>query len=62
MNTFRSGHRGSYEFEKGSIRTIIISQEKGINALVGCPKRHFHDDRYEAGMNVLSYLFAKENG
>jgi hypothetical protein len=58
----RSGHRSSDEFEKGSMRTIVISQEKGIKAIVGCPKGHFHDERCEQGMNVLSFLFAKENG
>ena len=58
----RSGHKDPADFEKGSLRTITIDKNKGIKAVVGCPKGHFHDERCEAGMNVQSYLFAKQNG
>jgi len=58
----RSGHRSTDEFEEGSLRTIVISRARGIKAIVGCPKGHVHDEKCEAGMNVLSYLFLKQNG
>ena len=46
----RSGHRNPNEFESESLRTITLSAEEGIKAVVGKPKGK---DR----MEVQSYLF-----
>jgi len=51
----RSGHRNPEEFEPDSLRTITLSEEEGIQAVIGKPK----------GQNtteVVSYLFRKEKG
>ena len=51
----RSGHRNPEEFEPDSLRTITLSEEEGIQAVIGKPK----------GMKtteVVSYLFKKEKG
>ena len=51
----RSGHRNPEEFEPDSLRTITLSEEEGIQAVIGKPK----------GQNtteVVSYLFKKEKG
>ncbi|MEM2338556.1 MAG: hypothetical protein QXP06_08200, partial [Candidatus Bathyarchaeia archaeon] len=49
-NYIRSGHRSVDEFEPESLRTIVISEEDGIKAVVGKPKgKH--------SMEVVSYLF-----
>lgn len=61
-NYIRSGHRDTEEFEKNSIRTITISEAQGIKALVGCPKGACKSDRCGVGMQVMSYLFAKDHG
>lgn len=49
----RSGHRDADEFEEDSLRTIWISEEEGIKAVIGKPKGK---DTTE----VVSYLFLKE--
>jgi len=49
----RSGHRDPEEFEPSSLRTIWISEEEGIKAVVGKPKG-------KTTTEVLSYLFMKE--
>ena len=49
----RSGHRSPDEFKEGSLRTITISAEEGIKALVGKPKG-------KDTMEVQSYLFDKD--
>jgi hypothetical protein len=49
----RSGHRSLDDFEKDSFRTITISTEEGIKAVIGKPKGK---DTTE----VQSYLFAKD--
>lgn len=51
----RSGHRDSSEFREDSFRTIAISAEEGILAVVGKPKG-------KNSMEVLSYLFDKGKG
>jgi hypothetical protein len=58
----RSGHRDPEDFDKGSFRTIDIDPDKGIKAVVGCPKGHFKDGKCEAGMEVTSFLFSKKEG
>jgi len=49
----RSGHRDPSGFESDSLRTIWISEEEGIKAVIGKPKG-------EATTRVVSYLFLKE--
>jgi len=51
----RSGHRNPDEFEEGTFRTIVISRERGIKAVVAKP-------RGGGGMRVVSYLFDKSKG
>lgn len=48
----RSGHRSTSEFQEGSLRTITLSEEEGIKAVIGKPKGQ---DTTE----VQSYLFDK---
>jgi len=49
----RSGHREPEEFEPNSLRTIWISEEEGIKAVVGKPKG-------KTTTEILSYLFMKD--
>ncbi|MBT0159053.1 hypothetical protein G4O51_03615 [Candidatus Bathyarchaeota archaeon A05DMB-2] len=51
----RSGHRNPEDFEQDSLRTISISDEEGIKAVVGKLKG-------EDTTTVQSYLFSKEKG
>jgi len=48
----RSGHRKPEEFEPESLRTLLISSEKGIKAIIGKP-------RGKDTTEVQSYLFDK---
>ncbi|MEM3617895.1 MAG: hypothetical protein QXK47_02340 [Candidatus Bathyarchaeia archaeon] len=58
----RSGHVDPDKFDKDSLRTIDIDSEKGIKAVVGCPKGHFEGGKCKVGMEVQSFLFAKDKG
>ena len=58
----RSGHENINEYDKSTIRTITLDEDKGIKALVGCPKGHYDSKRCEIGTHVLSYLFSKDKG
>jgi len=51
----RSGHRSPDDFQSDSLRTITLSEEEGIKAVIGKPKGK---DTTE----VQSYLFAKDKG
>jgi len=51
----RSGHRSSEEFQPDSLRTITISEEEGIKAIIGKPKG-------KDTMEVQSYLFDISKG
>jgi hypothetical protein len=51
----RSGHRDPSEFQPDSLRTITLSEEEGIKAVIGKPKGK---DTTE----VQSYLFDKSKG
>jgi len=51
----RSGHRNPEEFKPESLRTITLSEEEGIKAVVGKPKG-------KDTMEVQSYLFDKGKG
>jgi len=51
----RSGHRNPSEFRSDTFRTITLSSEEGINAVIAKPKgKHT--------MEVVSYLFEKGKG
>jgi hypothetical protein len=58
----RSGHRDPDEFDKDSFRTIDIDKEKGIKAVVGCPKGQYEGGKCKVGMEVQSFLFDKSKG
>jgi len=49
----RSGHRSPDEFESHSLRTIPLSEEEGIKAIIGKPKG-------KRTTEILSYLFEKD--
>jgi len=51
----RSGHRSPEEFKPDSLRTITISEEEGIKAVIGKPKG-------KDTMEVQSYLFELSKG
>jgi len=51
----RSGHRSPEEFQPESLRTIILSEDEGVRAIIGKPKgKHT--------MEILSYLFDVSKG
>jgi hypothetical protein len=58
----RSGHEDPKKYDKDSMRTIDIDAEKGIKAVIGCPKGNFKGGKCEVGTQVQSYLFAKDKG
>jgi hypothetical protein len=58
----RSGHENLDKYDKNSIRTITIEEDKGVKAIVGCLKGHYDAKKCEVGTHVVSYLFAKEKG
>lgn len=51
----RSGHRDPSEFEPHSLRTITLSEEEGIKAVIGKLEG-------KATTEVVSYLFERERG
>lgn len=51
----RSGHRSPEEFQPDSLRTIVLSEEEGVKAVVGKPKG-------EDVMEIQSYLFDRSKG
>jgi hypothetical protein len=51
----RSGHRDPGEFQEETLKTISLSDDEGIKAVIGKPKgKH--------AMEVQSYLFEKDKG
>jgi hypothetical protein len=51
----RSGHRDPEEFQKDTLKTIVLNEKEGIKAIIGKPKgKH--------AMEIVSYLFEKEKG
>jgi len=54
-NFIRSGHRSPEEFEERSLRTITLSEEEGIKAVIGKPKGR-------GVTEVQSYLFDVDKG
>jgi hypothetical protein len=55
MEYIRSGHRNPNDFEPNSFRTIWISENEGIKAIIGKPKG-------KETMEIVSYLFLLEKG
>jgi hypothetical protein len=53
--TIRSGHRGSQEFQPGSLKTIVLSEKDGIEAVVGKPLG-------KETTEIESYIFQKDKG
>ncbi|MGQ9565589.1 MAG: hypothetical protein ACUVT5_03470 [Candidatus Bathyarchaeales archaeon] len=51
----RSGHRNLDEFKPHTFRTVWISEEEGIRAVVGKPKGN-------QGMEIVSFLFDVKKG
>jgi hypothetical protein len=51
----RSGHRTPDEFESNSLRTVILSEEEGIKAVIGKPKGKHTTE-------IQSYLFDLNKG
>ncbi|XES76388.1 MAG: hypothetical protein ACBZ72_09420 [Candidatus Bathyarchaeia archaeon] len=51
----RSGHRSPDEFEPDTLKTVPLSQEEGIHAVVGKPKG-------KDALEIQSYLFDKTTG
>ena len=58
--TIRSGHGDKSSFDPNSFRTISI--DKGIKAVVGCPKGKYQNGRCQVGMKTQSFLFSKSKG
>jgi len=54
-NSIRSGHRSQDEFQPNTFRTVTLSEEEGIKAVIGKPKGKHTTE-------VLSYLFDKKKG
>ncbi|HVO77614.1 MAG TPA: hypothetical protein VMS79_01970 [Methanomassiliicoccales archaeon] len=58
----RSGHGNLDDYDKGSMRTIVLNEDKGIKAIVACPRGDYKGSRCATGTEVVSYLFAREKG
>ncbi|MDH7563793.1 MAG: hypothetical protein QHH24_02775 [Candidatus Bathyarchaeota archaeon] len=54
-NYIRSGHRSEDEFKPDSLRTIVVSVEEGIKAVIGKPKD-------TSATEIVSFLFQKDKG
>ena len=54
-NNIRSGHRSPEEFQKDTLKTIMLDEEEGVKAVVGKPKG-------KDAMEIQSYLFSKDKG
>jgi hypothetical protein len=48
------------DYDPDSIRTITISEEKGIKALTGCPKGEYENGKCNVGVEIITFLFDKE--
>lgn len=58
----RSGHNTPSKFDSGSFRTIDIDVNRGIKAIVGCPKGKYSGGKCSVGVQVQSYLFLLKKG
>lgn len=52
-NYIRSGHRNSEDFDPETLKTIALSEEEGIKAIIAKPWN-------KQSTKVVSYLFSKE--
>jgi hypothetical protein len=48
------------DYDPDSIRTITISEEKGIKALTGCPKGEYENGKCNVGTEIITYLFDRD--
>ena len=55
QNYIRSGHRNPEDFDPETLKTITLSEEEGIQAVIGKPWN-------KQSTEVISYLFNKEKG
>jgi hypothetical protein len=55
QNYIRSGHRNPEDFNPETLKTITLSEEEGIQAVIGKPWN-------KQSTEVVSYLFSKEKG
>jgi hypothetical protein len=51
----RSGHRSPEEFQEDTLKTVMLNEKEGIQAVVGRPKG-------KQTMEIESYLFSKDQG
>jgi len=58
----RSGHGDKSKYDSDSFRTIDISEDEGIKAIIACPKGNFKNGEYQVGTEVESFLFSLEKG
>lgn len=58
----RSGHGDPSKLDPKSMRTITLSDKKGIKAIIGCPKGHWSGGKCNVGTVTQSYLFDKSKG
>ena len=49
-------------FDPDSMRTIDLDKERGIKAVVGCPKGNYEGGRCKVGMEQQNVMFAKDHG
>jgi hypothetical protein len=59
-NYIRIPVRNPDDYDPDSIRTITISEEKGIKALTGCPKGEYENGKCNVGTEIITYLFDKD--
>ncbi|MCW4005152.1 MAG: hypothetical protein NWF04_00930 [Candidatus Bathyarchaeota archaeon] len=57
----RSGHEDPNKYDDDSMRTIDISVDEGIKAIIGCPKGKFKNGECQVGTEVQSFLFSKDH-
>jgi len=50
------------KYDKGSMRTILIDDVKGIKAIVACPKGNYEGGKCATGTQVVILLFARSKG
>jgi hypothetical protein len=55
QNLIRSGHRNPEDFDTETLKTITLSEEEGIQAIIAKPWN-------KQSTEVVSYLFSKEKG
>jgi len=59
-NEIRIRVKSPDKYDPKSFRYITISEDKGIKAVIGCPKGKFKGGKCEVGTEIQSYRFDKE--